>query len=74
MTSVLHFSFFNMFCDHLCICNCNDQVFYSFYTFQCTHPSVYSHIDELVTFPYAENDRRVGRLFCATMRSLMKGQ
>jgi len=71
MISVLYFSFFNMLYDHLCTCNCNDQVFYSFYNFQCTRPSLYSYTDELATLPYAENDSRVGQLFGTTMHSLM---
>ena len=39
-----------------------------------TYPPLYSCSDELATFLHAGNDRRVGRLFCATVHCLMMGQ
>ena len=40
----------------------------------CTHPSLYSYIDKLVTIQHIGNDRWVGKLFYTTVHSLIMGQ
>jgi len=47
---------------------------YRLFQLLCTYPPLYSCSDELATFLPAGNDRRVGRLFCATVHCLMMGQ
>jgi len=53
MTTVLHFSYFNMIYNHLLICNFNDQIFCKFYNLKnfiiFSSNTIYykSYIDEL---------------------------
>ena len=47
---------------------------YRLFQLLCTHSLLYSCSDELAAFLPAGNDRRVGRLFCATVHCLMMGQ
>ena len=47
---------------------------YRLFLLLCTCPPLYSCSDELATFLRAGNDRRVGRLLCATVHCLMMGQ
>jgi hypothetical protein len=46
---------------------------YRLFKLLCTYPPPYSCSAELATFLHAGNDRRVGRLFCATVHCLMMG-
>jgi hypothetical protein len=47
---------------------------YRLFQLLSTYLPLYSCSDELATFLRAGNDRRVGRLVCATVHRLMMGQ
>lgn len=85
MTSVFHFSYFNTGYNHNHTCdNCNDQIFFNlkyFYNLKVlcflVHKSIYykPHIHVLTTvLLLTGEDKKVKRLFCVTVKSLIMGQ